>query len=88
MEYAPFPPRRVGHRRRADAGGESVYFVHSFYCQPAEPGLVLADCDYGGAFPAMIAFGRNGFAAQFHPEKSQATGLRIYRNFALQALRN
>jgi len=61
--------------------GEAFYFVHSFYCQPAERGLVLAECDYGGAFCAAIGRGRV-FATQFHPEKSQAKGLQVYRNFA------
>jgi imidazole glycerol-phosphate synthase subunit HisH len=61
--------------------GESFYFVHSFYCQPADPSLVLAEADYGGAFTAAVARGR-AFATQFHPEKSQAKGLQIYRNFA------
>lgn len=60
--------------------GESFYFVHSFHCVPAEQSLVLAECDYGGAFTAAIARGRV-FATQFHPEKSQAKGLRIYKNF-------
>ncbi|MBI5382587.1 MAG: imidazole glycerol phosphate synthase subunit HisH [Opitutae bacterium] len=60
--------------------GESFYFVHSFHCVPADRGLVLAECDYGGAFTAAIARGRV-FATQFHPEKSQAKGLQIYRNF-------
>ncbi|MCU0793183.1 MAG: imidazole glycerol phosphate synthase subunit HisH [Opitutaceae bacterium] len=61
--------------------GEAFYFVHSFHCQPADSSLVLAECDYGGVFTAAIARGRC-FATQFHPEKSQAKGLRIYRNFA------
>ncbi len=64
--------------------GEAFYFVHSFHCQPADPALVLADCDYGGAFCAAIGRGRV-FATQFHPEKSQAKGLQIYRNFATVA---
>ena len=64
--------------------GEAFYFVHSFYCQPAERGLVLAECDYGGAFCAAIGRGRV-FATQFHPEKSQAKGLQVYRNFAALA---
>jgi glutamine amidotransferase len=68
------------------AGTESFYFVHSFFCEPADPALVLAECDYGGLFPAIVARGRV-FATQFHPEKSQANGLRIYRNFAAMALR-
>ena len=61
--------------------GEAFYFVHSFHCVPSDPGLVLADCDYGGPFAAAIGRGRC-FATQFHPEKSQAKGLQIYRNFA------
>ena len=60
--------------------GESFYFVHSFYCEPQDPSLVLAECDYGGNFTAAIARGR-AFATQFHPEKSQAKGLMLYRNF-------
>ena len=61
--------------------GEAFYFVHSFHCVSADPALVLAECDYGGVFTAAIARGRV-FATQFHPEKSQAKGLQIYRNFA------
>ena len=60
--------------------GEAFYFVHSFYCVPEDPKLVLAEADYGGAFTAAIARGRC-FATQFHPEKSQAKGLQVYRNF-------
>jgi glutamine amidotransferase len=61
--------------------GEAFYFVHSFYCVPSDPSLVLAECDYGGPFCAAIARGRV-FATQFHPEKSQAKGLQLYRNFS------
>ena len=64
--------------------GESFYFVHSFRCVPADPSLVLAECDYGGKFCAAIGRGRV-FATQFHPEKSQAKGLRIYANFVASA---
>jgi glutamine amidotransferase len=64
--------------------GENFYFVHSFHCVPADPALVLAECDYGGAFCAALARGRV-FATQFHPEKSQAKGLHVYRNFAATA---
>jgi glutamine amidotransferase len=60
--------------------GEAFYFVHSYYCVPADPALVLAECEYGGLFTAAIARGRC-FATQFHPEKSQAKGLQLYRNF-------
>jgi len=64
--------------------GESFYFVHSYHCVPADRGLVLAECDYGPPFVAAIVRGRL-FATQFHPEKSQAKGLQIYRNFAASA---
>lgn len=64
--------------------GESFYFVHSYHCVPADPTLVLAESDYGGTFCAAIGRGRC-FATQFHPEKSQAKGLQIYRNFAAVA---
>lgn len=66
------------------AEGEAFYFVHSFHCVPADPALVLAECDYGGVFCAAIGRGRV-FATQFHPEKSQAKGLRIYANFVASA---
>ncbi|MDR1788971.1 MAG: imidazole glycerol phosphate synthase subunit HisH [Opitutaceae bacterium] len=55
------------------------YFVHSYHCVPEDPALTLAECDYAGPFTAAIARG-NCFATQFHPEKSQAAGLRLYRN--------
>lgn len=61
-------------------GGEPFYFVHSYHCVPADPALTFGECDYGGPFVAAIARGRC-VATQFHPEKSQAAGLRLYRNF-------
>lgn len=64
--------------------GEAFYFVHSYHCVPADPALVLGECDYGGAFTAAIARGRC-FATQFHPEKSQARGIQLYRNFVAVA---
>ena len=66
------------------AEGEAFYFVHSYHCVPADPALVLGECDYGGGFCAAIGRGRV-FATQFHPEKSQAKGLRIYANFVASA---
>jgi glutamine amidotransferase len=59
-----------------------VYFVHSYHATPAEHSDVLAWSHYGGrAFPAVVGRG-NVTGAQFHPEKSQAAGLRLLRNFA------
>ena len=60
--------------------GEAFYFVHSYYVEPADHSLVLGESDYGGWFTCATAKG-NCFATQFHPEKSQARGLQIYRNF-------
>jgi glutamine amidotransferase len=63
------------------AADEEFYFVHSFYPRPEDPECVMAECEYGSPFPAVI--GRaNLIAAQFHPEKSGPAGLRILRNFA------
>jgi len=56
------------------------YFVHSYYVDCADPRLVSATCDYGVTFPAAIV-ADNVWAVQFHPEKSQANGLRFLQNF-------
>ncbi len=58
-----------------------VYFVHSYCVAPSDPGVAAAETDYGQRFCCALARG-NLFATQFHPEKSQAVGLRILRNFA------
>jgi glutamine amidotransferase len=63
------------------ATGDYFYFVHSYHVEPVDNSVVCGTCDYGGNFAAMIWRG-NLFAAQFHPEKSQAAGLRILQNFA------
>jgi imidazole glycerol-phosphate synthase subunit HisH len=57
------------------------YFIHSYLAVPAEPDQVALTCDYGGPFCAAVRVG-NLFACQFHPEKSQAVGLRLLANFA------
>jgi len=57
------------------------YFVHSFHCVPDDHSAILATCDYGGKFVAVVA-GGNVAGAQFHPEKSQPSGLRLLDNFA------
>ena len=56
------------------------YFVHSYYADPADRSLIALEADYGGQFAAMI-WRERLFATQFHPEKSQAVGLRLLRNF-------
>jgi glutamine amidotransferase len=57
-----------------------VYFVHSLHGVPADPSVVAATCDYGGAVNAAFRKG-NVFATQFHPEKSGRDGLALLRNF-------
>lgn len=56
------------------------YFVHSYYAQPAVAADIVGQTDYGTAFACAVARD-NIFATQFHPEKSAAAGLRLYRNF-------
>jgi imidazole glycerol-phosphate synthase subunit HisH len=63
------------------AEGTYVYFVHSYYVVPKDAEVIAAETDYGPPFCAMI-WRDNVFATQFHPEKSQAEGLRILKNFA------
>jgi glutamine amidotransferase len=60
--------------------GSFVYFVHSYYAEPADGALTALETDYGGPFTAMVWRDRL-FATQFHPEKSQAVGLRLLKNF-------
>jgi glutamine amidotransferase len=60
--------------------GAYFYFVHSFYAQPADPHDTIGEADYGGAYCCAVARD-NIVATQFHPEKSAAAGLRLYRNF-------
>lgn len=58
-----------------------VYFVHSYQAVPQEKDLV-AWAEYGGPVPALVWDGAYCYGAQFHPEKSGETGLRILQNFA------
>jgi len=56
------------------------YFVHSFHARPSDPRHSVGETDYGGRFTSALARD-NIFATQFHPEKSAALGLALYRNF-------
>jgi len=60
--------------------GSYFYFVHSYYADPAQPTHCAGRTDYGGQFCSAVARD-NIFATQFHPEKSAAQGLALYRNF-------
>lgn len=59
----------------------NVYFVHSYYVVPDDERVIAAESEYPAPFTAAVSRG-NLFATQFHPEKSQANGLRILANFA------
>ncbi len=60
--------------------GARFYFVHSYYAEPAESEVVAGFTHYPFAFTCAVAR-NNLFAVQFHPEKSQAAGLRLLANF-------
>ena len=61
--------------------GTHYYFVHSYFVRPLDSRHVAASSDYGGEFTAALCKD-NVMAVQFHPEKSQAAGRRILKNFA------
>jgi glutamine amidotransferase len=63
--------------------GSYVYFVHSFYPQPADESIVASRTSYGDVFASAI-WRDNVFATQFHPEKSGPAGLDILRRWALR----
>lgn len=67
------------HLRGIDDGA-FVYFVHSYYVVPTDPALTATTTEYGIEFTSAIARD-NVFATQYHPEKSQAVGLKILENF-------
>lgn len=58
----------------------SVYFCHSYYPETPDKGIEAAVTGYDVTFPSVV-WKKNIFACQFHPEKSQATGLRMLKNF-------
>lgn len=65
---------------RGLASGAYAYFVHSYAVYPEQADIVMATTDYGGPFASIVGRG-NIFGLQFHPEKSQAVGLRLLQNF-------
>ncbi len=62
------------------ASGDHAYFVHSYQMRVDDPAHRLAHCDYAGDVTAIVGKG-NMVGTQFHPEKSQSTGLRLIANF-------
>lgn len=63
-----------------DIPDNNFYFVHSYVLKPKNKSIVTATCKYGSEFPAAIQY-KNIFATQFHPEKSQLSGLKLIDNF-------
>jgi imidazole glycerol-phosphate synthase subunit HisH len=80
MGWNELHPRRSHPILDGIADGDRVYFVHSYYCD-APPDVVLATTDYGVDVPAVVGRG-SVLGVQFHPEKSQAVGLRMVAGFA------
>jgi glutamine amidotransferase len=93
VRFAPDTRLKIPHmgwnslrvvRRAPQLGGIEddayVYFVHSYYPMPADPGVVATTTAYGPEFASSVARD-NVFACQFHPEKSQQVGLRLLDNF-------
>lgn len=61
--------------------GSNVYFVHSYFVKPDDDSVISTTTDYGIEFCSSV-WQDNVVATQFHPEKSQAIGLQILKNFA------
>jgi glutamine amidotransferase len=65
---------------RGIENGSYVYFVHSFFPQPKDESIIATRTNYGENFASSV-WRDNVFATQFHPEKSQAVGLQLLKNF-------
>jgi imidazole glycerol-phosphate synthase subunit HisH len=65
---------------RGIENGSYVYFVHSFFPQPADKSIIATRTDYGETFASSV-WRDNVYATQFHPEKSQKVGLQLLKNF-------
>jgi len=72
--------RRAAPPLRGVASGEHFYFVHSYYVEPRDESVAATVTEYGVPFVSSV-WRDNIFACQFHPEKSQAAGLRVVKNF-------
>ena len=60
--------------------GAFCYFVHSYYCEPENTGLMVGETEYGVKYASVVA-NENICGVQFHPEKSQHVGLQMLKNF-------
>jgi len=76
-----FSSDKTPHPVLAPLAEQQVYFAHSYYCAPQNPAHIQAACSYGD-YPFAAAIGRdNIIGVQFHPEKSQKTGLMLLEAF-------
>ncbi|HKW07130.1 MAG TPA: imidazole glycerol phosphate synthase subunit HisH [Candidatus Dormibacteraeota bacterium] len=75
------PPEWTGTILEDLRAGDSVYFVHSFLAEPADPAHRIADCEYGDHAVCAVVAKDNVTGCQFHPEKSGPVGLRILKRF-------
>jgi len=62
------------------SGNEQFYFCHSYYPDPQDKSVIAATCNYGLEFSCVL-HKDNVYGVQFHPEKSQVTGLKLIKNF-------
>lgn len=76
LHHAEFHPLLAG----IPTDSSYAYFVHSYHASEVPAECVVAQTDYGYLYPSIIGR-RNVLGVQFHPEKSQAVGLRLLRNF-------
>ena len=76
--------QQINHPLFAQVPQESFfYFVHSYFCEPTDQSAAIGVTEYGVSFVSTVAQ-KNICGVQFHPEKSQAAGLRLLKNFAKQ----
>jgi imidazole glycerol-phosphate synthase subunit HisH len=77
VRFAPGVPLSQG----MEDGQSQFYFVHSYYADPADETILWGGTTYGGTAFASAVRRSRCYATQFHPEKSQAGGLKLYSNF-------
>ncbi len=81
MGWNSLDPHKPSFLLRNIKAGAYCYFVHSYYAAPQTRDCVVATSQYGLDFPAIVSSG-NVHGMQFHPEKSQRSGLQMLKNFA------
>ena len=82
VKLNPGPGRMTGSAFEGIRDNSYFYFVHSYYVEPADPGVIAGLTGYGTEFTSAVRSG-NICAVQFHPEKSGSAGLKILKNFCM-----